>query len=133
MKRIILMLTVVVMFACGGNQSQQQKADNQATTEESAEATETEVIEAEDCIMEKVITLLPQDVLPNGMKGMDLLTEMKKKSEGPDGSYDILCDYSYFDVTMASATARPLNYALSCARTVRISFSSPPQEAATAT
>lgn len=98
MKRIILILTAVVMFACGGNQSQQQKVENQSATEEGAEATETEVIEAEDCIMEKVITLLPKDVIPQGMRGKDLLTEMKKRSEGPDGSYDILCDYAYYDI-----------------------------------
>lgn len=99
-KTLLLIAAAVIVFACGGNQNQQQNAENQTPTEENVVATEAEeeVIEVEDCIMEKVISLLPQDVLPNGMKGIDLLTEMKKKSEGPDGSYDILCDYSYFDV-----------------------------------
>ena len=95
----MLILAAVMLVACGG-QNQNQKVENPSATEENAVTTveEEEVVEVEDCIMEKVITLLPQDVLPNGMRGKDLLAEMKKKSEGPDDSYDILCDYAYFDV-----------------------------------
>lgn len=95
MKKALYILLIGAMAACAPKQQQQAVENTPAdTTEQVVE----QPMEAEgDCIMEDVLRLIPKNVLPDNMRKLDLVDAIHQKAAGGDNSYEVKCDYAFYD------------------------------------
>ena len=98
MKKALYILLFCTLMACGSNHQKQDTINTLGNfTEQTVEQQPTTV--EGDCIMEDVLRLIPKDVLPENMRQLDLAAEILKKAEGGDDSYEVQCNYAYYDRT----------------------------------
>lgn len=100
MKKVFYILLIGAMAACAPKQQQQQQQQDVQntpvdTTEQVAEQQPTAA--ESDCIMEDVLRLIPKDVLPENMRKLDLVDAIHQKAAGGDDSYEVRCDYAFYD------------------------------------
>lgn len=95
MKKVLYILLVGAMAACAPKQQQQEVQNTPADTTE--QVVEQPMETEGDCIMEDVLRLIPRDVLPENMRKLDLVDAIHQKAAGGDDSYEVRCDYAFYD------------------------------------